>query len=256
MNKIVTRMLRRGRDVLSSVGRLAGRVASVLDPILGAYLREGEPRAGTEAFLIGMLRWLEDGLGVLVGLEHAHRGAVRELRLLRLVRDDWEGVLYERLLSVRRTFEDAFGPGTAAIYLGLGPKLGEASRDVLERFARHAVNALLSPRFSPPPPKVEGLWERPGRYAAQVLEALEGFEGSLAAITAQKRNVEVALVAKTEYLAELKDRLRWTTRFFEALYHLSGLGAHAERLRTTTPSRKSAKALEKVAGDEPVQTAA
>ena len=244
MYKAVTRVLRRGRDVLSSVRLLAARVAWVLDPILGAYLDEGEAFAGAEKFQIAVMRWNEDGLERLKELEQAHRETLMKLRVLRDVRNEREDNLYVKVLSVRRTFEDAFGSGTAVTYLGLVPKLGEESRDVLERYARHAFNALMDPLFTTPPPRVEGLWDRPRRYAAQIRESLEAFESSLAAIEAQKRNVEVALIAKAEHLELIKARLKWSTRFFEALYHLSGLGLHAERLRTPTPSPKRARGEE------------
>ena len=112
------------------------------------------------------------------------------------------------------------------------------ARRCVERYARHALHVLKDPGFTTPPPRVEGLWDRPWHYAAQIRKSLESFEASLAAIEAQKREVEVALIAKTEHLEQIKDRLKWSTRFFEALYHLSGLGLHAERLRTPTPSSR------------------
>ena len=49
--------------------------------------------------------------------------------------------------------------------------------------------------------------------------------------------------AKRERLDELNERLKWSIRFFEAIYQLAGQGFHAERLRLTVPARPS--------GDEP-----
>lgn len=86
------------------------------------------------------------------------------------------------------------------------------ARRCVERYARHALHVLEDPGFTTPPPRVEGLWDRPWHYAAQIRKSLESFEASLAAIEAQKREVEVALIAKTEHLEQIKDRLKWSTR--------------------------------------------
>ena len=225
----------------SSVRTVAGAVGAILDPTLSSYLEDGETIDGAASFQLAMTGWLEDGQAELESLEAAHREAEQHLKDLRLGCDAHYQELYERLLSVRRTFEDAFGRGTAAVYLGLDPKLGEVSRDVFERYARFALRRLGSPAFTTPPPKVDGIWDRPLYYAEQLRASLDGFAAALAAITAQKRRVESTLLAKSEKLAELKSRLRWSTRFFEALFHLAGLGFHAERLRAPARPRPQAE---------------
>lgn len=145
------------------------------------------------------------------------------------------------LLRIRKTFDDAFGQGMAAIYLGLEPRLSELEPLVLRRVAKEAVNILTDTAFTTPEPKVLGLWENPAQYAEQILELLDPFQTALDEIGSQKREVEKAVKAKTDLLEELRDRLTWSIRLFEAIYQLTGLGFHAERLRLTVSSRPSAE---------------
>ncbi len=73
-------------------------------------------------------------------------------------------------------------------------------------------------------------------------------------IEAQKKVVDIALKAKTELLDELKDRLKWSIRLFEAIYQLAGQGFHAERLRLTVSARPSSDENDeksKDGGEEP-----
>ncbi|MCP3962882.1 MAG: hypothetical protein GY719_34010 [bacterium] len=107
----------------------------------------------------------------------------------------------------------------------------------LRRVAREAVNILTDPGFTTPEPQVLGLWEKPDQYAEQIEDLLEPFQTSLDEIESQKREVEKALKAKTDLLEELRDRLTWSIRLFEAIYRLADLGFHADRLRLTVSSR-------------------
>ena len=239
MFRSVTRQIELARDVGASVLKLVQTVASVLDPRLSSHLGEGETLDGTGAIQLGLVRWLDADHLRLEKLEKAHRRALRALKVLRLQRDELQQVLYNRMLRIRGTFEDAFGQGKAPIFLGLDPKMGKLKPLVLMRYAREAIEVLSNPDLVIPEPVVAGLWEKPEQYAEQIRTALKPFETVLDAIDAQKREVEVALKAKTELLEELKDRLKWSIRFFEALYHLSGQGFHAERLLLSESSRPS-----------------
>ncbi len=144
-------------------------------------------------------------------------------------------------MKIRLTFEDAFGPGTAATYLGLEPGLSAVEPLVLRRHARESADILSDPQFTTPEPVVEGIWENPLQYAQQIRDALAPFEATLDEIGTQERLVELAQGERTEKLAEVKHRLTWSIRLIEAIYRLSGQDFHAERLRLVTSSRSAAE---------------
>ena len=231
MFRMVTRQLKLARDITASVGAIARTVAEVLDPRLSSYLEEGAALDGIGTVQIALVRWIDDDHRELETLEEQHRSALRKLKQLRLRRDGEQSVVYGQMLQIRNTFEDAFGQGLAAVYLGLDPGMGEVEPLVLRRYGRETIGVLSSPDLVTPEPAVPGLWESPERYAEQIRSVLEPFETTLAEINAQTMEVEVALKAKTDLLDQLKDRLKWSVRLFEALYHLAGLGFHADRLR-------------------------
>lgn len=239
MLRSVTFHLRRARDFISSGAKMAATAAATLDPVLGGYLREGEELNGIRPVQLALVRWVEDDRQQLTELEEGHRAAQRELAKLRQRRDGDANVLYSQMLRVRQTFDDAFGPGTAPVYLGLDPGMGAVEPLVLQRYAGASVTILRDPELSTPPPLVEGLWENPQIYAQQIETSLTALTASLDAIDDQKREAEVALVARDALLVEAKTRLKWSIRLVEAIYHLAGLGAHAERLRTTFATRPS-----------------
>lgn len=239
MLRSVTYQLRRARDFVSSGVRMAATAATVLDPRLSAYLREGEVLDGLGPVQVALVRWVEDDHVRLREAEESHRAARRELTKLRERRDADAQDLYGIMVRVRGTFDDAFGRGTAPTYLGLDPGMGRVEPLVLQRYGDASVKILTDPGFSTPTPLVEGLWESPQVYAQQIGAALAALTTSLSAYDAQTREAEVALIARDELYAEVKTRLKWSIRFLEAVYHLAGLGAHAERLRTTFASRSS-----------------
>ncbi len=243
----VTRQVKRALGAVKSVLAIASTAAAALDPKLLSFLREGEQLDGLEPIQLTLVRWIEDDHNQLEEHEAAQRSALRKLARLRVRRDKKQDTLYGKLLRIRKTFEDAFGQGTAAIYLGLEPRLRDLEPQALRRLGQETVTILSDPQFQPPAPLVEGLWEHPQQYADQIRDALLPFEASLDEIESQKREVEKAQMAKVELLDELNERLTWSIRFFEAIYQLAGLGFHAERLRVTVASRSSS-------GEPPIES--
>jgi hypothetical protein len=256
MFRSVTRQIERARDVVASVVKLVTTVASALDPRLSSYLEEGESLNGMGAVQLALARWLDADHLELEKLEKAHRRALRKLKRLLLQRDELYQQLYGRMLRIRSTFEDAFGQGKAPIFLGLDPKMGKLKPLVLLRYAREAIEVLSNPELVTPQPVVAGLWENPLQYAEQIRTVLQPFETVLDQIDAQKMEVEVALKAKTEMLEVLQERLTWSIRFFEAIYHLAGLGFHAERLRPKSSRSTSEQEETPPDGEEPEEPAA
>ena len=233
----VTRHVKRATGLISSAEQVAETAASVLDPRLEAYLRDGESLEGLRMVQVSFVRWIADDLQHLEVLEDSHREALQELTKVREVRDRELQVLYGKLLGIRKTFEDAFGIGTAPTYLGLDPGLADVDPEALRRYARGAHRRLTNPDFSAPPPKVDGVWENPLVYASQIQTCLEPFEAALSVVKAHTRVVESAQRERTEHLDRARDRVTWGIRFFEAVYRLAGLGFHADRLRTPVGSR-------------------
>ena len=234
----ITRQLKRARSAVKSVLAIADTAATTLEARLKPFLQEGE-LLGVEPLMLALVRWIQDGHGRLEEREGRQLQAERQLKKLRLRRDNQQEALYGMLLRIRKIFEDAFGPGTAPIYLGLEARLNDLDPVALRRVAREAVNILTGPAFTTPEPRVKELWENPARYAEQIEELLVPFETSLDDIESQKRELEKALKAKSDLLAELRDSLTWSIRFFEAIYRLADLGFHADRLRLTVASRPS-----------------
>ena len=254
MFRLVTRQMKRAVRAVKSVLAVAGTAAAVVDPKLQTYLQEGEKLDGLASIQIAMARWIEDDHEHLERLEKAHRATLRRLRQLRRQRDEHQATLYTRMIRIRTTHEEAFGQGTAAIYLGLEPGLIELEPEALRRNAWESVEILSNPELRTPPAVVEGIWDNPLSYAEQIRTALEPFETTLDEIESQQKAVEVALKAKTEHMNEVKPRLTWLIRFFEAIFHLAGEGFHAERLRIAVSSRSSAdepQAEDEPSGDEP-----
>ncbi len=256
MFRMVTHQLKLASRIVKSVGVIANTVAEVLDPRLSSYLEEGQTLDGIGTIQITVVRWIEDDHQELEKLEAAHRDAQQKLKQLMLRRDKEQELVYSQALQIRTTFEDAFGQGTAPIYLGLDPGLGEVEPLVLRRYVRGAVNVLSNPGFTTPEPAVAGLWEDPQRYAEQILASLEPFEATLDEIGTQQREVEVAVRARTDLLGELKGRLKWSVRLFEALYHLAGQGYHAERLLPKSSRSTGADEAEPPDGGDSEETAA
>jgi len=188
---------------------------------------------------ITLVRWVEDDHLQLREKEEGYRATQRELTKLRKQRDGDAEVLYNTMLRIRQTFDDAFGVGTAPTYLGLDPGMARVEPLVLERYAEGSVKILVAPGFTTPPPQVEGLWQSPALYAQQIQAALTTLRITLAAYGSQKRDGDVALIERDTLYEAVKTRLKWSVRLLEAVYHLAGLGAHAERLRTTFASRPS-----------------
>ncbi len=240
----VTRQLKRALGAAKSVLAIAGTAAAVLDPRLSSYLAEGEQLDGMEKVQLTLVRWIEDDHRRLEEKESRQRKALRQLKQLRLGRDRLQGNLYGMLLRLRKTFDDAHGQGLAEVYLDLGPGLDDLEPLAFRRQARETVGILTDPHFAPPTPAVEGLWENPVQYADQIRDVLEPFEASLDEIESQKKEVEKAQRAKTDALEEVAERLKWSIRLFESIYHLAGLGFHAERLRVTLPSPRSSSEQE------------
>ncbi|MCP3961483.1 MAG: hypothetical protein GY719_26865 [bacterium] len=226
----------------------AGTAADTLDPKLRSFLQEGESIDGIGSLMLTLVRWIEGDKERLEEHETEQRREQRKLKQLRIRRDRKQKTLYSRLLGIRQTFEDAFGKGTAAIYLGLEPGLIDLEPVALRRLARETVTVLDDPAFTTPVPAVQGLWANPTQYAEQILECLEPFEDSLDAIEAQKREVEKAQKARGDLLEEMRKRLKWAIRLFEAIYQLANLGFHADRLRLKVSSRPSS--TEQAAGEE------
>ncbi len=237
----VTKQVKRAVSVVKSVLANALTAAAALNPKLRSFLREGEQLDGLEPIQLTLVRWIQDDHNRLEDHEAAQRSALRKLKKLRMRRDNKQKTLYSKLLRIRKTFEDAFGDDTAAVYLGLGPKLAELEPQALRRQARETVAILRDPQFIPPAALVEGLWENPAQYADQIRDALTPFQEALDNVASQEREVEKAQKAKTDLLTELHDRLKWSIRFFEAIYQLAGLGFHADRLRVTVASRSSSE---------------
>ena len=87
MLRSITYSLRRARDFVSSGVRMAAVAATVLDPRLSAYLREGEELNGLGPVQVAIVRWVEDDHVQLKVLEENNREANRELARLRDQRD-------------------------------------------------------------------------------------------------------------------------------------------------------------------------
>ena len=174
----------------------------------------------------------------------------------RIRRDEQKDALYDKLIQIRKTFEDAFGLGTAATYLGLEPKLIEVQTEVLRRHAEETIYILSREDFVTPEPLVKGIWENSADYAEQLNDSFKPFLKNLDEIESQKREIERAQVRKTDLLEEIENRLTWSTRFFEAAYHLAGKSSHADRLRrkvgtrTSPEETESDKAAESASDDE------
>ncbi len=258
----VTKQLKRAMSAVKSVLAVAGTAAAALDPTLRSHLREGESLDGVEPFMLALVRWIQSDHAGLEECEAKQRQAQRLLKKLRLRRDGEQEPLYGLLLRIRGIFEDAFGQGTAAVYLGLEPKMSKLEPGELRRLAQETVSILTDPELSLPEPKVQALWENPSQYAEQIGELLEPFQATLDAIESQKREVEKAQKEKTDRLEEVGERLTWSIRLFEAIYRLADLGFHAERLRLTVSSRSSdgeagkesdEAEAPKAAGEEPVE---
>jgi len=235
----ITRQLKRASSVVKSVLAVVGTASATLDARLKPFLREGEIIDGIGPLMLLLARWIQSGHERLEEREVLQRRAERELKKLRLHRDHQQKYLYGMLLRIRKTFDEAFGNGMAAVYLGLEPRLSELEPLALRRVAREAVHILNDPGFTTPEPKVLGLWESPTQYAEQIEEFLDPFQTALDRIESQKREIEKAVKAKTDLLEKLRDRLTWSIRLFEAIYQLTGLGFHADRLRLTVASRPS-----------------
>ena len=241
----ITRQLKRARSAVKSVLAIAGTAAATLETTLKPFLREGEV-LGVQPLMLALVRWLQGGHDRLEDREVRQLQAERQLKKLRRRRDAQQQALYSMLLRIRKTFDDAFGQGLAAIYLGLEAKLNELEPLALRRVAKEAAKILADPDFTTPEPQILGLWESPAQYAEQIEKLLEPFQTSLDDIESQKREVEKAVKAKTDLLDELRGHLTWSIRLFEAIYQLADLGFHAERLRLTVASRPSG---EKKAGE-------
>ncbi len=246
----VTRQLKRAVGAVKSVLANAATAAATLDPKLKSYLREGEQLDGMEPVQLTLVRWIEDDNNQLEECEAVQRSALRKLKRLRMRRDKKQTTLYARLLRIRKTFEEAFGQGTAAIFLGLEPRLSEVEPQALRRQAQETAEILSDPQFNPPTPAIEGMWEKPAQYADQIRDVLAPFQASLDEIESQKREVEKAQKAKVDLLEQLNNRLTWSIRFFEAVYQLAGLGFHADRLRLTVSSRPSTGETTGESGEE------
>lgn len=239
MFRAITKQLRKVRNVIASVRAVAADAAAVLDPKLQSFVADGESFGGFLTIQLIVARWLGSDQDRLLDLERAHRDALRELKQRRLRRDDDLKSLYGGMLRIRKTFEDAFGAGTAPVFLGLDPGLGDVEPIVLVRYAHETIGVLSDPELETPPPVVLGLWESPLQYAEQVRELLSPVEADLDEVDAQKKEVDKALKVKSEAQEEVETRLRWSTQFFEALLYLAGLDFHAERLRIPEGSRTS-----------------
>ncbi len=250
----ITFQLKRAGSAVKSVLAIAGTAAATLEARLKPFLQEGEVLS-VELLMLALVRWIQGGHDQLEEREVRQLQAERKLKKLRLDRDLRQKALYGMLLRIRKTFDDAFGQGMAAIYLGLEAGMIDLDPVVLRRVAREAVRLLTDPAFAAPEPKFPGLWKNPAQYAEQIGEVLVPFETGLDEIEAQKREVEKAVMAKTELLAKLRDRLTWSIRFFEAIYRLTDLGFHADRLRLTVAARPSAE-KEESAPEEGEATAA
>ena len=236
----VTKQLKRAMSAAKSVLAIAGTAAAALDPTLRSHLGEGESLDGVEPFMVALVRWIQSDHERLEEGEAKQRQAQRQLRKLRLHRDNKQKPLYGLLLRIRGTFEDAFGQGTAAIYLGLEPKINKLDPVALRRLAQETVSILTDPNLALPKPEVQGPWENPAQYAEQILELLEPFHAALDDIESQKRAVEKAQKEKTDLLKQAGERLTWSIRLFESIYRLADLGFHADRLRLTVVSRSQA----------------
>ncbi len=245
----VTRQLKRAMSAVKSVLAFAGAAATELDPRLKAYLEEGGKIDGIESLMTALVRWIESDNQRLQECEAKQRRAERQLTKLRLHRDRQQEDLYSLLIRIRTTFEDAFGQGMAEVYLGLAPKLSKLEPIAFRRVAQETVNILRDDELALPEPKVKGLWENPVQYAEQILELLEPFQDALDTIESQKREVEKAQKAKIDLLQQLRGRLTWSIRLFEAIYQLADLGYHAKRLRLTVSSRPNTEAAD-TSGDD------
>ena len=241
MFRMVTSPLKRARDLFTSVFAFARDAALVLDPILSTYLKEGETMDGFESIQIAVVRWIEDDCRQLRRLEVSHRDALRTAKKLRDRRDEQKEILYTKLLQIRKTFEDAFGQGKAETYLGLEPKLAKVEAEVLRRHAEETIGILSREDFVTPEPIIKGIWEDSASYAEQIRASFDPFMATLDEIESHKRETERAQVQKTDLLEIVENRLTWSTRFFEAIYHLAGRSSHAARLRRATGSRSSSE---------------
>ena len=246
----VTRQLKRAMSAVKSVLAIAGTAAAALDPTLRSHLREGESIDGIEPLMLTLIRWIQSDHDRLEACEAEQRGAQRQLKKLRLRRDRRQEALYGLLLRIRGTFEDAFGQGTAAVYLGLDPRIGKLDPVAFRRQAQETASILADPGLTLPQPAVQGLWENPAQYAAQILELLDPYQSALDAIESQKREVEKTQKTKVDLLEQLGGRLTWSIRLFEAIYQLADLGFYADRLRLTVSSRPSAGEAAEASGED------
>ncbi len=121
----VTKQLKRAMSAVKSVLAVAGTAAAALDPTLRSHLREGESLDGVEPLMLALIRWIQSDHDRLEKCEAKQRQAQRLLAKLRLRRNRRQEPLYGLLMRIRGTFEDAFGQGTAAVYLGLEPKMSK-----------------------------------------------------------------------------------------------------------------------------------
>ena len=236
----VTRQLKRAMSAVKLVLAIAGTAAAALDAKLQSHLGEGERFDGVEGFMLALVRWIQSDHDRLEEREARQRRALRKLDQLRLRRNEKREDLYGLLQRIRQSFEDTFGQGTAVIYLGLGPKLSKLEPMALRRLARDTVNILTDPELVTPEPKVQGLWGNPVEYSAQIEDLLVPFKQAIEAVESQKREVEKTQKAKADLLDELRARLTWSIRLFEAIYQLAGLDFHADRLRLKVSARPKA----------------
>ncbi len=177
--------------------------------------------------------------------DETHFAALSRVNHFILVRDDFSGRLFPKLVEIRDTFDAAFGRDTCQRILGLGTGIPSEPFKV-RRLSDRVVLRLDAPDFVLPPKRSEGVAVDTAQWVLEVRPDLEGLEGSMRDLSEARRESDRTLQAKLDAIEVYEDTYARCSRLLETIYLVVKRDHLAEKLRPAIPKPKSP---DKEAGD-------
>ncbi len=227
-------------DVETSAHSNADDVAADLEEFLLLGLPDGETLPDTALLqrILGNIVRLHGE--AMEGADEAHFAALSRVNHFLLVRDDFTGRLFPKLVEIRDTFDAAFGLDTCQRILGIGTGIPSEPLKV-RRLSDRVVQRFEAPDFVLPPKRSQGVAVDTVQWVSEVRPDLEGLRQSMKDLSEARREADRTLEAKDETIEVYVDTYGRCSRLLETFYLVAKRDRLANKLRPTTPKPRSSE---------------
>ena len=255
LTRTVLRRKKNASAVLAALVKQAPGILAKIEAYFAPLRGPEQPIADLAGILADLKNALEHVYHELERADDAHLAEVAADRRQRRIRDQTTGELHQILLHFYRTIDNDYGTGTAEETLGLGPGMRPIPDEIYD-LARRTNEQISEPGFAIPGPPLQGDGVSVEEFQTRIAGPLESLGDALERIRNQRKQFEVTLQEKLEWIAEFDRVYAFVATWAKAMFLAAGEPELARRIRPKIPRSTNPAADDDTFESEPGLTPA